>query len=134
MSDTREAAGAASARFESVSPILPVRDLPRAIAFYRQALGFELAWSWGTPPRIAAVCRDAVEITLARAEAGEPAGTAHVYLRVSSIDACHAAAVQAGATVLVPIGDRDYGLRDVRIADPDGNQISIGAPIDAAAP
>lgn len=52
-------------KIESVSPILSVDDLAKSIDFYRHALGFDLAWSWGEPPDIAAVCRDGVEITLA---------------------------------------------------------------------
>jgi uncharacterized glyoxalase superfamily protein PhnB len=34
-------------KFESVAPILAVDDLHRALAFYRDLLGFDLAWCWG---------------------------------------------------------------------------------------
>lgn len=60
----------AATKFDSVSPILAVHDLTQALGFHCGALGFDLAWSWGSPPEIAAVCRDQVEITLTqRAEA-----------------------------------------------------------------
>lgn len=111
---------------ESVSPILSVDDLPRAIAFYRNALGFDLAWSWGTPPDIAAVCQGEVEITLTCQPGAMPVGASHVYLRTTDADASYAQAQQAGARVLVPIANRPYGMRDFRIADPSGNELSIG--------
>ena len=73
-------------KIESVSPILSVDDLVKSIAFYRHPLGFDLAWSWGEPADIAAVCRDSVEITLTQRAGAKPVGTAHIYLGVSGID------------------------------------------------
>lgn len=119
-------------KIESVSPILSVNDLAESIAFYRHALGFELAWSWGEPADIAAVCRDGVEITLTRRAGAKPAGGAHIYLGVSGIDRYYEALVGAGVAIVVPIGDRPYGMRDFRIADPSGNELSIGQAIAGA--
>jgi len=116
-------------KIESVSPILSVSDLAKSIDFYRDALGFDLAWSSGEPPDIAAVCRDNVEIMLTQRPGAKPAGAAHVYLGVSGIDDCYAALVDAGVTIVVPIDDRPYGMRDFRMADPSGNELSIGQAI-----
>lgn len=113
-------------RFESIAPIFAVRDLSRAIRFYQDALGFDLAWSWGEPAHIAAVCRDAVEITLTEKPDAQAVGPGRIYLRVSGIDALYTTLWQAGAQVLVTIGDRAYGMRDFRVADPSGNEIDIG--------
>lgn len=116
-------------KIESVSPILSVNDLAKAIDFYCRTLGFDLAWSWGEPPDIAAVCRDSVELTLTQRAGTKPAGAAHIYLGVSGIDDYYVALADAGVTVVVPIGDRPYGMRDFRIADPSGNELSIGQAI-----
>lgn len=116
-------------KIESVSPILSVNDLQQSIDFYRNVLGFDLAWSWGEPPDIAAVCRDAVEITLVQRAEAHPPGASHIYLRISEIDAYHAGLVEAGVNIIVPLGDRPYGMRDCRIADPSGNELSIGQVI-----
>lgn len=120
-------------KIESISPILSVNDLAKSLDFYCHTLGFELAWSWGEPAEIAAVCRDNVEITLTQRAGAKPAGTGHVYLGISGIDDYHAALVDAGVTIVVPIADRPYGMRDFRIADPSGNELSIGPaiPVDA---
>lgn len=113
--------------FQSVSPIVTVQDLAQALAFYQHALGFAIAWTWGEPARLAAVCRDKVEITLAQADAHTgPAGSAHLYIRITDIDTYHARLVHAGVRITVPIDDRSYGLRDFRIADPSGNQLDFG--------
>lgn len=110
-------------KLKSISPIFQVADLERAIAFYRDTLGFDVAWQAGEPPTHAAVCRDDVEISL---EVAASPATAHAYLHVAGVDALFATAAAAGARIAVPLADRWYGLRDGRIADPDGNQLSIG--------
>lgn len=115
-------------RFEALAPILAVDDLHLALAFYRDLLGFSLAWCWGEPPELAGICRDAVEMTL-MARTDKPEGRARVYLRITGIDALYAGLERAGAAVTVPIGDRPYGLRDFRIVDPSGNELDIGEVI-----
>ena len=113
-------------RLESIAPVFAVHDLPRALRFYRDTLGFDVAWTWGEPATLASVCRDAVEITLAQRADAQPPGPSRACIRLSGIDAYHARLERAGANIVVPIGDRHYGLRDFRIADPDGNELDIG--------
>ncbi|WP_148717060.1 VOC family protein [Chitinolyticbacter meiyuanensis] len=119
-------------RFEKIAPIFTVDNVAQAIDFYRKALEFDLAWSWGTPPEVAAICRDEVEITLTQRADAKPAGASHIYLTVSGIDALYARLAQSGICIVVPLADRDYGMRDFRIADASGNEISIGQAIDQA--
>ena len=118
----------------SVSPLLSVSDLAEAIDFYCRVLGFDPAWSWGEPPSIAAVCRDGIEITLTRNGDAKPAGAAHIYLHVTDIDDYYASIGKEGAAIIVPIADRAYGMRDFRIADPSGNELSIGQAIAGVDP
>ena len=42
-------------KLNSVTPILQVTDLQRAIAFYRDVLGFTQGWIVGDPPWLASV-------------------------------------------------------------------------------
>ncbi len=104
-----------------------VRDIARSTEFYRR-LGFELLRDGG----------DFVELTweqhrlfLAELSAFRGAGTiptlvpppfpyANVRVMVPNVDDCWTAANEIGAPVVVPIGDRYYGLRDFTISDPDG--------------
>lgn len=116
-------------KIESVSPILSVINLTESLEFYCGTLGFDLAWSWGEPADIAAVCLDGVEITLTQRAGSKPAGAAHIYLGVSGIDSYYETLASADVTIIVPIGDRPYGMRDFRMADPSGNELSIGQVI-----
>ena len=111
----------------SVAPILQVADLPRAIDFYTKNLGFELGWTGGTPPFIASVCRDQVEFNLRL----EPKPTAsRVYIQVTGVDAYAQRISATGVAMIHSLENRDYGMRDCTFADPDGNSIAIGEPLE----
>lgn len=104
-----------------------VHEMERSVDFYR-SLGFELLRYAG----------DFVELTwedhrlyLADISAfpgvrgPEPAQAptfppANVRVMVPRVDECWKVATDVGARVIIPIGDRYYGLRDFTIADPDG--------------
>lgn len=115
--------------FRSVSPILSVSNVDAAISFYESVLGFRLAWKWGTPPSVASVCRDEVELMLELSPAAVPVGPAKVYVVVASVESHYAKIVAAGARVTYPLAVRDCRMKDCRIVDPDGNEISFGEPV-----
>lgn len=46
------------------------------------------------------------------------------------MDSLYQQLVAAGVDFYCPIGDRDYGMRDFSVRDPDGNQIGIGAELN----
>ena len=107
----------------AVSPIFQVANLQRAIDYYTRVLGFELGWTWGTPPDRASFCRDSVEITVEVERAPVPS---MVYVQVNGVDEYFTRIAAAGAIVKVPLADRVYGMRDGRVEDPDGNAINLG--------
>jgi catechol 2,3-dioxygenase-like lactoylglutathione lyase family enzyme len=116
-----------------------VRDIKRSVAFYR-SLGFELLRDDG----------DFVELTweghrlflaeISAFEGVEPAApvqaaefpVANVRVMVPNVDDCWKVARDLGAPVIVPIGNRYYGLRDFTIADPDGFGIRFASLLDGA--
>ena len=53
-------------------------------------------------------------------------GAAGAYVVTDDLDALHARAVAAGATVLREPFDTDYGSRDAAFRDPEGNVWSFG--------
>jgi catechol 2,3-dioxygenase-like lactoylglutathione lyase family enzyme len=115
----------AAVQLRSVAPILQVADLPRAIDFYTKILGFELGWTGGTPPFIASVCRDNVELNLRLELRPVPS---RVYIQAGGVDTYSEGIRAAGVPMIHPLEDRDYGMRDFTFADPDGNTIAIGEP------
>jgi uncharacterized glyoxalase superfamily protein PhnB len=116
----------AESKFHAVAPILQVENLQRGIVFYTTVLGLKLAWTWGDPPDRASFCRDAVEITIEERKLGEAARLSHLYLQVDRVDEYFSRISAAGARVKAPLADRVYGMRDCRVLDLDGNELSIG--------
>jgi catechol 2,3-dioxygenase-like lactoylglutathione lyase family enzyme len=121
-------------RFHSISPFLGTDDLPATLAFYQEKLGFDLAWEWGSPLEVAAVCRDQVEITLTCRSDARPGGISRIYIGIDAIDDYHAQLQRTGVPISVAIGDRPYGMRDFSLADPDGNVLTFGQPLPQPQP
>lgn len=113
---------------EAAVPILSVDSLTSALDYYQQVLGFKVAWTWGDPPHLASVCRDRVEINLRQRDNAGAAGPSKVYFQMSGVDEYYQQVTQAGATVAVSLGDRPYGMRDFRLQDQVGNELSFGEP------
>jgi uncharacterized glyoxalase superfamily protein PhnB len=126
--EIRDISRKAGPSLSAAVPILFVRDLPRALQYYQSTLGFEVGWTFGNPPELASVCRDQVEFNLSQARENE-FQISRVYVYVGDVDAYYNLIVAAGARATYPLEDRPYGMRDCRIEDLDGNQISFGAPV-----
>ena len=116
----------AEVSMRAVTPILQVADLSRAIDFYTKTLEFELGWTGGSPPFIASVCRDDVSLNLRLENSPTPS---RVYIEVDGVDAYCQRICAAGVSMIHPLEDRDYGMRDGTFTDPDGNSIAIGQPL-----
>ncbi|MDH4609806.1 VOC family protein [Pseudomonas sp. BN102] len=54
-------------------------------------------------------------------------GSQGIYLVVADVDAVHARALAAGATIVLPLKDEDYGGRGFSCRDPEGHLWSIGS-------
>jgi catechol 2,3-dioxygenase-like lactoylglutathione lyase family enzyme len=99
-------------------------DVPAAVDFYTRKLGFTLSFTWGEPISMAGVSLGQEQIFLER-------GTPHpqgctVYFVVDDADALHAFHRDAGVEIVVPPGDREYGLRDYGIRDLNGYRLDFG--------
>jgi len=96
-----------------------VRNARRSITFYEQ-LGFDLAEDRGT---FVVLTWERHELFLDQRPDLPDAPVfprANVRVMVADVDEFWRRAQALGAEVLAPIGDRDYGLRDFTIMDPDG--------------
>jgi len=103
-----------------------VRDVGVSKAFY-VALGFEVLEDRGT-----FVTLGWEEHRLFLDERAEelppapPSPQANIRVMVADVDAYWSRAQALGAPVAAPIGDREYGLRDFTIVDPDGFGVRFG--------
>lgn len=111
-------------RVHAIDPVLPVRDVRAAAAFYAQ-LGFALVADF--PPQYAIVQRDAAHLHL-RCAAGElkegenPAG---IYIYVEDVRAFYAELIARGVKTLGEPRPQAWGV-DFALSDPDGNLVRIG--------
>jgi uncharacterized glyoxalase superfamily protein PhnB len=115
-----------------VWPCFVYRDAEAAVAWLQEAFGFEPA---------VVVPGDAAR-PVAHAELRTPwgggimfgsagsevdgVGTGRTYVVVDDPDALHARAVAAGAEIVRPLEDTDFGSRTFTARDPEGNEWSFG--------
>jgi catechol 2,3-dioxygenase-like lactoylglutathione lyase family enzyme len=115
-------------RFGRMAPGITVRDIERALAFYRDVLGFTKTFQNGDPVGFMILKRDAAELHL-NFQRDAVAGLHNVaHLMVGDVDALHAHCQAHGVRIVKGLRDKDFGLRAFAIADPDGNRIDIGQP------
>ena len=115
--------------FRSVFPVLSVDDLERTLQYYVERLDFGVSWRWGEPAVRAGVSRDGLELQLVSDGRFAPEGTSRVYFEITEVDAYFADCVERGADVVMPLGDRPFGVRDFRVRDPAGNVLGFGEPL-----
>jgi catechol 2,3-dioxygenase-like lactoylglutathione lyase family enzyme len=117
---------------EQEHAVLMVPDIIAAANFYSTKLGFKVAFTWGEPPSYAGVNIGNVQIFLNRGEAN-PRGI-EVYFVVGNADELCEFHRANGVEILVDPGDREYGIRDYRIRDLNGYELSFGQHLFNAGP
>jgi uncharacterized glyoxalase superfamily protein PhnB len=105
-------------------PELQVQDVPSAVEFYTKKLGFKLGFTWGEPPTMAGVNLGNVQMFLQKG-APNPEGCSVSFV-VGDADELYEYQRANGVEVVVPIGDRHYGIRDYRVRDLHGYELSFG--------
>lgn len=118
---------------KTLSPILPVADMERSIRFYAEVLGFETVMQSAAYSIVA--CEGAsLHLTLAADDSVLEATRGHmsVYLEVGEIGPLwsHVAGFKDRYKIR-DLFDREYGMREFHIIDPDGCLIFVGQPISA---
>ena len=111
------------------SPIFPVDNPLSTAEYYRDILGFSIAFQWDEPPTYLVVNRDdVVSIHFSKKEDNFVPSKAHVALSifVHDIDQLYKEYQKSGANITNPIGDRPWGMRDFDVTDPNGFILSFG--------
>jgi len=118
-------------RVTSLAPQFLVDDLNRAMAYYRDALGFVFAEPWGGFYAIGR--RDGLELHFKEAPKN-PAERKHrrenehldASAGVQGIEAFYRQCVANGAKILKPLAATEWGTKDFYVEDPDGYIICFG--------
>jgi PhnB protein len=123
----------------SVAPMLSVRNGARAVEFYKSAFDAVEVFRIESPDG-AVVSRLSIDGAEFWASDESPAhgnfspeslggGTVRIVLTVPDPDVMFAKALAAGATVVSPVDDKEYGWRVGRVVDPFGHHWEIGRPL-----
>jgi catechol 2,3-dioxygenase-like lactoylglutathione lyase family enzyme len=127
-----------------ISPFFIVADVPAALSFYRDMLGFEVTFRGPSPEdeffgivrrdgamimfKALGVISDGKEVIVEPLpnDSREPAHSWDAYLEVPDPDALAAEFASRGVHFSVPITDNDDGLRGFEIKDLDGYGLFFG--------
>src|ERR1700683_3269709 len=102
-------AGAAF-KLTGLAPVLHVKDMTAALAYYRDKLGFNVTFSWKEPPRYVCLCLDDAAIHLNSYV--PPEGASHVAFFCRGVDALYEQFVARGVPITEPITNEPYGMRE----------------------
>lgn len=127
-----------------ISPFFIVADVPAALSFYRDVLGFDVVFRGPTPEdeffgivrrdgamimlKALGVISDGKEVTVEPLPnyGREPAFSWDAYVEVPDPDALSAEFASRGVPFSAPLTDRDDGLRGFEITDLDGYGLFFG--------
>jgi PhnB protein len=125
----------------SLTPMLTVRSAVAAIDFYRDAFNAVECARFTAPTGqvVAEMAIDGLRFFVVdenpQAFNLSPTSlegtTVRINLIVDDPDATAACAIAAGANEIFPVDDQPYGLRQGRVADPEGHHWLIGKPLSA---
>jgi catechol 2,3-dioxygenase-like lactoylglutathione lyase family enzyme len=107
-------------------PALPLSDVQAGIAHYRDVLGFRINYAQHD---LGVMDRDDITLLLVqRTDRHRGIGAAEFY--VHDADALHAELAGRGANVQGAPVSHPWGLRDFRVLDPEGNELTFAQPFE----
>jgi catechol 2,3-dioxygenase-like lactoylglutathione lyase family enzyme len=114
-------------------PVLYVRDVPAAAAFYRDVLGFTIDFLHGEPPFYGAVSRDDAVLHLRfvhdtvfdAARVAAEGGLIMAFVPVDDVGALYAEYQVKGAPVTQALTKQSWCGTDFHVTDLDGNAIAF---------
>jgi catechol 2,3-dioxygenase-like lactoylglutathione lyase family enzyme len=119
---------------KTLSPIIPIADMDRSIRFYNEVLGFQTAMQ-STAYSILTRDSTALHLTLAADASVLEVTRKHMsfYLDICGIEALweHVSAFKDRYKIR-DLFDREYGMREFHIIDPDGCLVFVGQAIQNA--
>jgi len=116
--------------FPQAVPEIPVSHVDKAAEYYVKVLGFSFDWGndeGGIGGISQGDCRMFLTNPPFRAVDG-PHAPVIVWLNLNSrqeVDELFERWKGSGATILEPVADKPWNLREFKVADPDGNQLRV---------
>ena len=108
-----------------IAPELPAANLERAVTYYEQKLGFEVAMRTGDDYAI--VERDGVAVHLFADDTRRSAVGVHIF--TPDLEQLFAELGQNGAEITQAIERKPWGNREFRVRDDFGNELKFTEPL-----
>jgi uncharacterized glyoxalase superfamily protein PhnB len=99
-------------------PQLPVEDVEKAQKYYKDVLGFEIAWTY-PDKSIGAVARGNIAIFFAKAS--NPITPNIHWVFAENVDATYAEFKERGADIIEDIEDKPWNIRQFTVRDLNGH-------------
>ena len=116
-----------------VAPQFFTTNIPRALAYYQEKLGFQCLGTWQEPPVYAIVARDqqAIHFRCAEPPTANPGKYADelldAYILVDDADSLYAEYAARGVEFTRELGDTPWHSREFVVKDCDGRLLAFGA-------
>lgn len=119
------------ARYRDAFSILAVADMPAALAFYRDLLGFRVEYAFPShdePGFVSLSLPGGGKLGLGVDPVVEGGPHAATWLYTDDVDEAVRELAAAGVKVKMAPVDQPWGERQATVLDPDGYSVHIGAP------
>jgi len=117
-----------SENFLRVNPILPVKSVRETANFYKQKLGFTISLLWENPA-YGAVKRE--NVTIEFGEGRKQYMDSGVCIIIAdNADAIYEEWKSRDVEFVGDFADRDYGSKDFRVKDNNGNILIVSHPLE----
>ncbi|GMU68395.1 MAG: hypothetical protein AMXMBFR37_07280 [Steroidobacteraceae bacterium] len=115
-------------QFIGVGPVIPVPDIPEAVRYYCEQLGFEKDFIMGEPPSHGSITRGrvGVQFTLVRGEFRPTDYPGWFYFFVENADDLAREYGARGIGFSQTLGTRSHGMREFEIGDLNGYKLRFG--------
>ncbi len=125
-------------KFDTVAPVLLVKDVVAAANYYRDKLGFTYERFWGEPADFCMVNRDNLTVMLSQVTAETEVVPNwkvvdkmwDAYFWVDDAEALYEEYQQSGATIDYTLVLKPYGMKEFGVQDLDGHDLAFGQPTD----
>ena len=121
MNDARATDGKVDV-WQFVTPQLPVRDVREAQRYYRDVLGFKIAWIYDET--YGAVYNGTTEIYFSQTD--EPIVPVWNFVRVPNADDLLGLLQERGAKIVEEIASQPWGMREFTLEDNSGHRFRLG--------
>jgi len=122
------------AKITASAPVLLVKDVIKASAYYQEKLGFNEPEIYGEPPNFGMVSRDGFTVMLAQVDSAHTiiphwqivGKMWNVYFWVDDVEAIYAEFQNSGAIIDYTLYVTPWGVKEFGVQDLDDHDIAFG--------